>query len=493
MAAMTELADLTAEVRFRERLRGYDHEEVDDYVKTVNHTTAQALGRISELQERVRRLESRQEGDAGTDEERETLVRTLVLAQRAADTAVAEARLQAKAITDEATESAAATVSEAEAAAAAQLRTAADEAARVLAEGEENCRLIIAETKRTAAAEMAAERERALEELQALTEAKAELSAETARIGARLEHERARMQEFLASFRAFVEATAAASAGAGIEIHEGSESHAASEAATSEAAMPPASEEVQAEMSRPEPPEQAQEAAGDESLAGDGSLGDEALATRAESHGEPRDEPEAGSGPAAEADRAWEQSDRQAGSSATEPTATEPTATEFTATEFTTTEPMSTEPTATEFTSTEPTSTEPVPEVPLVRWLEDTESQDAGEQLPLSGDVRGSLEHPSADAPGGGPETASVPVSLATQAWPVTESWPPGLFDAGTDEDDEFVQQLRRVVNSDAPSPDRDEAMSAFFDHDDSGSGDRGSGFTRTANTNWVTRRGRRS
>ena len=35
------------------------------------------------------------------------------------------------------------------------------------------------------------------------------------------------------------------------------------------------------------------------------------------------------------------------------------------------------------------------------------------------------------------------------------------------EEDDEFIEQLRQVVSSDAPLPDGDAAMAAFFDHDD--------------------------
>ena len=43
----------------------------------------------------------------------------------------------------------------------------------------------------------------------------------------------------------------------------------------------------------------------------------------------------------------------------------------------------------------------------------------------------------------------------------------PELFDMDAEEDDEFIEQLRQVVSSDAPLPDGDAAMAAFFDHDD--------------------------
>ena len=42
----------------------------------------------------------------------------------------------------------------------------------------------------------------------------------------------------------------------------------------------------------------------------------------------------------------------------------------------------------------------------------------------------------------------------------------PELFDIDAEEDDEFIEQLRQVVSSDAPLPDTDAAMAAFFNHD---------------------------
>ena len=88
------------------------------------------------------------------------------------------------------------------------------------------------------------------------------------------------------------------------------------------------------------------------------------------------------------------------------------------------------------------TAAEPVPETPMVRWLD-------------SGD------------PEARPDAAFV--AAATQSWPVVGGESPGLFDADADagEDEEFIEQLRRVVSSDAPLPDSEAAMSAFFDHDD--------------------------
>ena len=165
---MNALNDLTTEVRFRERMRGYDFEEVDSYVKAVSRAVAQGRDQISDLQQRLAQTEPHSGNGDGLNETREMLLRTLVLAQRTADAAISEARTEARSITDSARERAAKTVAEAEAAANERLRSSEERAAHTLAEAEENCQLILSEAKRTAAAELAAERSRKIEEIDAL-------------------------------------------------------------------------------------------------------------------------------------------------------------------------------------------------------------------------------------------------------------------------------------------------------------------------------------
>ena len=91
------------EVEFREKLRGYHPEDVDQFLERV------AAG-IEALQDRLRQTTERavhaEELAAATGESDEALRRTLVLAQRTADAAVEEARSQATAIVDEAAEKA---------------------------------------------------------------------------------------------------------------------------------------------------------------------------------------------------------------------------------------------------------------------------------------------------------------------------------------------------------------------------------------------------
>ncbi|MGZ4677250.1 MAG: DivIVA domain-containing protein [Acidimicrobiia bacterium] len=102
-----ELRDLD----IKEKFRGYDPNEVDDLLE-------RAAARIEALEAHVRDLSSRaQVGDAEAGKTRETeemLHRTLLLAQRAADEAVAEAQTKARQILDDAENKSRSMVSEAE-------------------------------------------------------------------------------------------------------------------------------------------------------------------------------------------------------------------------------------------------------------------------------------------------------------------------------------------------------------------------------------------
>jgi len=111
-----ELRDLD----IREKFRGYDPNEVDDLLE-------RAAARIEGLESQVRDLTSRaQAGDAEAGKTRETeemLHRTLLLAQRAADEAVAEAQAKARQTLDDAESKSRTMVSEAEANARRQAET----------------------------------------------------------------------------------------------------------------------------------------------------------------------------------------------------------------------------------------------------------------------------------------------------------------------------------------------------------------------------------
>jgi len=386
---MNALSDLVSEVKFRERMRGYDYEEVDTYVKTVSRAAAQAKDRIAELEHRLAQLESRDGNDDGEAEIRETLLRTLVLAQRTADSAVAEARSEAKSITDSAKERAAKTVSEAEAAANERLRSAEERAARIVAESEENGQLILAEAKKTAAAELASERERAHEELRDLETSRSELEAVVAEIEARLDAERDVLRSLSVSFQSFVEKFEPAAGdvstdGDGAETLEPSE-----DVAEREEAPPGAVHDAQGDQDVEADPEPAVE---------------EAL---------PADAVDAGT----------------------------------------------------------------VPDLPVVEWDEQvghdpSEDVDTAEPEPVTAEVVRLEPTASGNGSANGEPDDSLRADEVPSTGPATMPFgvdSPELFDMDAEEDDEFIEQLRQVVSSDAPLPDGDAAMAAFFDHDDGG------------------------
>jgi cell division initiation protein len=92
-------AKVLREVEFRDRLRGYDTDEVDEFLEKV------AVA-VEELQEKMRQLAYRAEraersaSDRVVDADDDTIRRTLVLAQRTADLAVREAQEQAAVLMD---------------------------------------------------------------------------------------------------------------------------------------------------------------------------------------------------------------------------------------------------------------------------------------------------------------------------------------------------------------------------------------------------------
>lgn len=127
---------LLKEVKFSESWRGYDRDEVDEFLERVGAGVALVQGRLREAIERAEAAESRAQSMGSRSEAEETLKRTLVLAQRTADAAVAEAN-----------ETAARTVSEAEARAQRTIADAEAHAAVLRAEAEAEARRVIESTR----------------------------------------------------------------------------------------------------------------------------------------------------------------------------------------------------------------------------------------------------------------------------------------------------------------------------------------------------------
>jgi cell division initiation protein len=99
------------EVEFREKMRGYHPEDVDQFLEQVAAGIEVLQDRLRQAVDRAQRAEAAAAEAGGTDD---TLRKTLVLAQRTADLAVQEAREQAARILASAEQQAQAILAEAE-------------------------------------------------------------------------------------------------------------------------------------------------------------------------------------------------------------------------------------------------------------------------------------------------------------------------------------------------------------------------------------------
>ncbi|MCY4421647.1 MAG: DivIVA domain-containing protein [Acidimicrobiaceae bacterium] len=450
---MNALNDLSTEVRFRERMRGYDFEEVDSYVKAVSRAVANGKDQISDLQQRLAQTETHSGNGDGLNETREMLLRTLVLAQRTADTAISEARTEARSITDSARERAAKTVAEAEAAANERLRSSEERAVRTVAEAEENCQLILSEAKRTAAAELAVERSRKIQEIEALEAARADLEAATAAIGARLDSERSQLRSLAASFQSFVEQFE--------PVTDPGDS-------TGGPAGPGGSDQGM-EIDGSAMPGAGQLLAEPEDEAGHGSQvpaigfsldpGDEAAAAEHDPGNEAAAAEQAGG--TASAEQAALTDDT---ASAEQAAKTDDAAAEHDpGNEAAASAEQATDDAAVEEALAGTLATDTLPGLPPVEWAGE-DAGPAGAASPSAypaGPVGAGQAHQASADPHRCADTVAAPATHSAD----TRS--PELFDIEAEEDDEFIEQLRQVVSSDAPLPRADAAMAAFFDHDE--------------------------
>jgi DivIVA domain-containing protein len=128
------------EVEFRDRLRGYDTDEVDEFLENVAVGVDDLLDQLVAAQQRAERAEQQMLAIPPMDDD--SLRRTLVLAQRTADLAISEAREEAQRVLDQARAQADATLAEARQVANSMRSDAERELERrVAALGEEHDRL----------------------------------------------------------------------------------------------------------------------------------------------------------------------------------------------------------------------------------------------------------------------------------------------------------------------------------------------------------------
>ena len=136
-------------VEFRERLRGYNQDDVDQFLERMAAGVEILQQRLRDASERAARAEERPHED-GDD----SLRRTLALAQRTADLAVEEAREQAARLVESAQGEAHAVVSAAQGEANAIVTAAHGEAAALAAEAEARAARHMEEAQAQALAEV---------------------------------------------------------------------------------------------------------------------------------------------------------------------------------------------------------------------------------------------------------------------------------------------------------------------------------------------------
>jgi len=138
---------LLKDIRLSDSFRGYNKDEVDELLERVGVAIGQLQGRLREAIDRADGAEARAATVGGRSESEDTLRRTLVLAQRTADAAIAEANAEAAHTLEEANAHAARTTSEANERASEVVRAAEAQAAILRTETEAEVRRIAEESR----------------------------------------------------------------------------------------------------------------------------------------------------------------------------------------------------------------------------------------------------------------------------------------------------------------------------------------------------------
>jgi cell division initiation protein len=157
-------------VRFREKLRGYHPDDVDDFLEQLALLVDDLEARVLDLTQRLD--EARDRGAAASVNE-QTVRRTLVLAQRTAELAVTEAQ---------------------------------NRAAAIVADAEEQARTRVEAVEAEVLAVRDAEEARLREDLARLEEARADAERDLAAMEARRAEERARLADALQELSLVVDA-----------------------------------------------------------------------------------------------------------------------------------------------------------------------------------------------------------------------------------------------------------------------------------------------
>lgn len=138
---------LLKDIRLSQSFHGYNRDEVDELIERVGAAIVQLQGRLRDALDRAETAEARALTMGTRSESEETLRRTLVLAQRTADAAIAEANTEAARTVSDANEHAARTVGEANERASKLLSDTEGQAAALRAETEAEVRRIAEDSR----------------------------------------------------------------------------------------------------------------------------------------------------------------------------------------------------------------------------------------------------------------------------------------------------------------------------------------------------------
>ncbi len=188
MPVMDVTPQLIEQIDFTEKFRGYDPDQVDDFLEQVGATLSGLQSQVENLSKRVERAESEAaalrsnppvaESPSGamTDEEEVgQAANTLMLAKRTADAAIAEARQEASNL-----------LADARSRAESQTADAAAEADRLVRDAQTQREEMLRRAREDADREKVAQRDRLLEEIGSLDRRKVELGADIEALEARI-------------------------------------------------------------------------------------------------------------------------------------------------------------------------------------------------------------------------------------------------------------------------------------------------------------------
>lgn len=207
---------LIEQIEFSEKFRGYDPDQVDDFLERVGASLSELLAEVDELNGRVEQAEraaaeARERAAAAPvapaapvaapvpaamsdEEEIAHATRTLTLAQRTAEAAIAEARAEAAKMTEAA-----------HARAEAATRDATAEAERMLRDSHAQREELVRRAREDAEAEFGTQKTRFTEEIRVLDGQRTELSGQVTALEERLAEYRANLTGFIDQMRQVID------------------------------------------------------------------------------------------------------------------------------------------------------------------------------------------------------------------------------------------------------------------------------------------------